>query len=283
MRRVLVLGAQGMVGHDLLEVFSQNYDVTGLDIEDLDITRQGATRKTIKELSPDLVINAAGYIDVDGCEKKINKAFSVNGQGAKNVAKSCRDIRAKLIYISTDYIFDGAKGSPYREDDSPNPLSIYGESKLMGERYVEELLDDYLIVRTQWLYGKYGRNFVETILTLAEERDTIEVVHDQLGSPTYTADLSRAIAALVSKDLRGTFHVSNQGSCSWYDFALEIVRLSNASAVEIEPISTATLNRPANRPLYSIFNCQKLEQAADFQMRTWQQALQDYFHCREGR
>jgi dTDP-4-dehydrorhamnose reductase len=282
MQRVLVLGAQGMLGHELLEVFSQNYEVTGLDIEDLDITRQGATRKTIKELSPDVVINAAGYTDVDGCEKKINKAFSVNGQGAKNVAKSCRDIGAKLIYISTDYIFDGTKGGPYREDDPPNPLSVYGESKLMGERYVEELLDDYLIVRTQWLYGKYGRNFVETILALAEERDTIEVVHDQLGSPTYTADLSRAIAALVSKDLRGTFHVSNQGSCSWYDFALEIVRLSNASEVEIEPISTAALNRPANRPLYSIFNCQRLEQTAGFEMRTWQQALQDYFHCREG-
>ena len=283
MQRVLILGAQGMLGHDLLEVFSNNYEVTGLDIEDLDITRQGATRKTIKEFSPDVVINAAGYTDVDGCEKKINKAFSVNGQGAKNVAKSCRDIGAKLIYISTDYIFDGAKGSPYREDDLPNPLSIYGESKLMGERYVEELLDDYLIVRTQWLYGKYGRNFVETILTLAEERDTIEVVHDQLGSPTYTADLSRAIAALVSKDLRGTFHVCNKGSCSWYDFASEIVRLSNASELEIEPISTAALNRPANRPLYSIFNCQKLEQAAGFEMRTWQMALQEYFQFREGR
>ena len=198
------------------------------------------------------------------------------------MAKGCCDSGSKLIYFSTDYIFDGTKGSPYREDDPPNPLSIYGESKLMGERYIEEILDDYIIVRTQWLYGKHGRNFVETILTLAEEKDRIEVVHDQQGSPTYTADLSRAIAALVSCNLRGTFHGSNQGSCSWYDFAVEIVRLSNASKVEIEPISSTALNRPANRPLYSIFKCQKLEQAAGFQMRTWQQALQDYFHCREG-
>ncbi len=283
MKRVLVLGAQGMLGHDLLEVFAGGYDVTGLDIENIDITRQGATRSAIKELLPDVVINAAGYTDVDGCEKKMNKAFAVNGQGSKNVAKSCRDSGSKLIYISTDYIFDGAKGSPYREDDPPNPLSIYGESKLMGERYVEEILDDYLIVRTQWLYGKHGRNFVETILTLAEERDTIEVVHDQMGSPTYTADLSRAIAALVAKDLRGTFHVSNKESCSWYDFALEIVRLSNASEVEIVPISSTALSRPAKRPLYSIFNCQRLEQEADIEMRVWQKALRDYFRHREGR
>ena len=283
MQKVLILGAQGMLGHDLLEVFSKEYDVTGLDIDDLDITRQGSTRKTIKELAPDVVINAAGYTDVDGCEKKINKAFAVNGQGTKNVAKGCRDNGSKLIYFSTDYIFDGAKGSPYREDDPPNPLSIYGESKLMGERYIEEILDDYLIVRTQWLYGVHGRNFVETILALAEERGHIEVVHDQEGSPTYTADLSRAIAALISKKLRGTFHISNSGSCSWYDFALEIVRLANSSQVEIVPISSAALNRPAKRPPYSILNCQRLEQEAGVVMRPWQQALQDYFQRREHR
>jgi dTDP-4-dehydrorhamnose reductase len=283
MKKVLILGVQGMLGHDLLEVFPQKYEVIGLDIEDLDITRQAATRKAIKEHSPDVVINAAGFTDVDGCEKKVNKAFSVNGEGAKNVAKGCRDSGAKLIYFSTDYIFDGEKGSPYCEDDPPNPQNIYGESKLMGERYIEEILDDYIIVRTQWLYGKYGRNFVETILSLAEERNRIEVVQDQLGSPTYTADLSRVIAAFVSKDLRGIFHVSNGGSCSWYDFALEIVRLANASEVKIMPISSAALNRPAKRPLYSIFNCQRLEQEGGIEMRPWQKALQDYFQRREGR
>ena len=283
MQKVLILGAQGMLGHDLLEVFSKKYAVTGLDIEDFDITRQGATRKSIKDLSPDVVINAAGYTDVDGCEKKINKAFAINGQGTKNVAKGCCDSGSKLIYFSTDYIFDGTKGSPYREDDPPNPLSIYGESKLMGERYIEEILDDYIIVRTQWLYGKHGRNFVETILALTEERDQIEVVHDQQGSPTYTTDLSRAIAALVAKDLRGTFHVSNSGSCSWYDFALEIVRLANSSQVKIVPISSTALNRPAKRPHYSILNCQRLEEETGIEMRSWQMALQEYFQRREGR
>jgi dTDP-4-dehydrorhamnose reductase len=188
-----------------------------------------------------------------------------------------------LIYLSTDYIFDGEKGSPYREDDPSNPQNIYGESKLMGERYIEEILDDYIIVRTQWLYGKHGRNFVETILALAEERDRIEVVHDQQGSPTYTADLSRAIAALVSRDVRGVFHISNSGSCSWYDFALEIVRLAHSSQVEIVPISSTALNRPAKRPHYSILNCKRLEQEAGIEMRSWQTALLDYFECREGR
>jgi dTDP-4-dehydrorhamnose reductase len=280
MNKVLILGAQGMLGHDLVQIFAKGYRVIGLDKENVDITRQGATRKAIKEISPAVVINAAGYTDVDGCEKKMHKAFVINAEGAKNVAKGCRDSRAKLVYISTDYIFDGEKKSPYREDDPPDPLNIYGESKLMGERYVEEFSDNFLIVRTQWLFGRHGRNFVEAILALTAERENIEVVHDQKGSPTYTVDLSKAIAALVRKDLHGTFHVSNNGSCSWYDFALEIVRLAGVSGAEIIPISSTDLNRPAKRPLYSVFNRQRLEQEAGIEMRPWQEALQDYFYSR---
>jgi dTDP-4-dehydrorhamnose reductase len=280
MKKVLILGAQGMLGHDLLRVFAKGHKVIGLDKENVDITRQGATRRAIKEISPTVVINAAGYTDVDGCEKKMHKAFVINAEGAKNVAKGCRDIGAKLVYISTDYIFNGEKKSPYREDDPPDPLNIYGESKLMGERYVEEFSNDYLIVRTQWLFGRHGRNFVETILALAAERDSIEVVHDQQGSPTYTADLSKAIAALIRKDLEGTFHVSNSGSCSWYDFALEIVQLAGIAGAEILPISTAELNRPAKRPRYSVFNRQRLQQEAGIEMRPWQEALRDYFYNR---
>jgi dTDP-4-dehydrorhamnose reductase len=147
----------------------------------------------------------------------------------------------------------------------------------MGERYVEDLLDNYLIVRTQWLYGRHGRNFVETILALVRERDMIEVVHDQKGSPTYTADLSKAIVALVRKDLKGTFHISNRGYCSWYDFALESVRLAGITSVKIVPVSSTDLNRPAKRPLYSVFNCQRLQQEAGIEMRPWQEALKDYF------
>jgi dTDP-4-dehydrorhamnose reductase len=283
MKKVLILGAQGMLGHDLLRIFAKGYDVIGWDKEDVDITRQGATRKAIKEISPTVVINAAGFTDVDGCEKKMHKAFSINGEGSKNVAKGCRDNGAKLVYISTDYIFDGEKRSPYREDDQPNPLNIYGESKLMGERYIEEFLDDFLIVRTQWLYGKYGRNFVETILALAAERESIEVVHDQWGSPTSTTDLSKAIAVLIRRDLKGIYNVSNSGSCTWYEFALEIVRLAGLSGVEVLAISSAALNRPAKRPLYSVFDCRRLQQEAGVQMRPWQQALRDYFYSRRRR
>jgi dTDP-4-dehydrorhamnose reductase len=283
MKKVLVVGALGMLGHDLLKVFAKGYEVVGIDKEEVDITRQGATLKIIKEISPQVIINAAGYTDVDGCEKKMRKAFAVNGEGARNIAKGCREIGAKLVYVSTDYIFDGTKKTPYRESDTPNPLNIYGESKLMGERYVEDLLDDFLIVRTQWLYGLHGRNFVETILALAQERAQIEVVHDQKGSPTYTADLSKAIAALVRKNLKGIFHVSNKGSCSWYDFALEIARLVGVTGVQIVPVSSTDLNRPAKRPLFSVFSCQRLEQEADLEMRPWQRALQDYFERRGKR
>ncbi|MCJ7663456.1 MAG: dTDP-4-dehydrorhamnose reductase [Desulfobacterales bacterium] len=283
MKKVLVVGALGMLGHDLLKVFARGYEVIGVDKEEVDITRQGATLGLVKEIAPAVVISAAGYTDVDGCEKKMRKAFAVNGEGARNLAKGCRETGAKLVYVSTDYIFDGEKKTPYREHDTPNPLNIYGESKLMGERYIEDLLDDFVIVRTQWLYGKHGRNFVETILALVRERDIIEVVHDQRGSPTYTADLSKAIAALVRKDLKGTFHVSNKGSCSWYDFALESIRLAGVSGVEIVPVSSTDLNRPAKRPLYSVFNCQRLEQEAHIEMRPWQVALQDYFNRRGNR
>jgi dTDP-4-dehydrorhamnose reductase len=280
MKKVLLIGAQGMLGHDLLKILGKGYEVIGVDKEEVDITRQGATRAFIKKISPKVVINATGYTDVDGCEKKMHKAFVINGEGVKNIAKGCRDIGAKLVSVSTDYIFDGEKGSPYREDDPPNPLNIYGESKLMGERYIEKLLDDFLIVRTQWLYGRHGRNFVETILALAAERDTIEVVHDQHGSPTYTADLSRAIAALVRKNLTGTFHVSNEGACSWYEFALEIIRLAGLSRAKIIPIASAELNRPAKRPLYSVFDRERLQQKAGIVMRPWQDALRDYFYSR---
>jgi dTDP-4-dehydrorhamnose reductase len=283
MKKVLLIGAQGMLGHDLLKAFTKGYEVIGADKEEIDITRQGATRAFIKEISPNVVVNATGYTDVDGCEKKMHKAFVINGEGVKNIAKGCRDIGAKLISVSTDYIFDGEKRSPYLEDDPPNPLNIYGESKLMGERYIEELLDDFIIVRTQWLYGLYGRNFVEAILALAEERDSIEVVHDQQGSPTYTVDLSKAITTLVRKDLAGTFHISNGGACSWYEFALEIVRLAGRAKAQIIPIASADLNRPAQRPLYSVFNRQRLQREAGITMRSWQEALQDYFYSGRGK
>lgn len=278
MAKVVVLGSEGMLGWDLVGALSSAHNVLGFDKNDIDITRQRATADFLGDIAPDCVVNAAGYTDVDRCEKMVRKAFIVNGEGVKNVAQACRYIGAKLVHISTDYVFDGQKGSPYHEEDPPNPINIYGESKLMGERYVERYLDDYLIIRTQWLYGKHGPNFVETILALAEKMPRIEVVNDQTGSPTFTIDLSAAIQRLVERDVRGIFHVSNQGACSWYEFALEIVRSSNEARAEIVPITSKTLNRAAPRPSLSVLDCRKFQGATGMIMRSWREGLKDYFY-----
>lgn len=274
--KVLIVGAHGMLGRDLVKVLGETFDVLPLGRDDLDISAYNNVKKVLKEVSPQVVINAAGYTDVDACERKSRLAFTVNGEGAKNLARASSVIKAKLVYISTDYVFDGKKETPYTEQDQPNPLNVYGESKLMGERYVQKFADDYLIVRTQWLFGAGGRNFVDTIIDLARVRDKIEVVDDQVGSPTYTLDLSVAIRALLEKDLWGVYHVSNSGHCSWYDFAKEILAQLGKDTVELVPISSADLTRPARRPLYSVLSNEKLQRDAGITMRPWQEALRDY-------
>ena len=274
--KVLIVGAHGMLGKDLVKVLGETFDVVPLGRDDRDISAYNNVKKVLKEVSPQVVINAAGYTDVDACERKSRLAFTVNGEGAKNLARASSVIKAKLVYISTDYVFDGKKETPYTEEDQPNPLNVYGESKLMGERYVQKFADDYLIVRTQWLFGAGGRNFVDTIIDLARERDRIEVVDDQVGSPTYTLDLSVAIRALLERDLWGVYHVSNSGHCSWYDFAKEILTQLGKDAVELVPISSADLTRPARRPLYSVLSNEKLQRDAGITMRPWQEALKDY-------
>ncbi|RLA80331.1 MAG: dTDP-4-dehydrorhamnose reductase [Deltaproteobacteria bacterium] len=279
--RIMVVGAEGMLGKDLVKVLGERYEVVALGKEELDITAYREVKRWVKQVSPRIVIDAAGYTDVDGCERRSRLAFAVNGEGAKNLARAASLVKAKVVYISTDYVFDGKKESPYTEEDPLNPLNVYGESKVMGERYVEKFADDYLIVRTQWLYGLGGRNFVETILSLSERQERIEVVNDQIGTPTYTLDLSRAIATLLEKDLWGIFHISNSGQCSWYDFACEILRQAGIDEVEVIPISSADLTRPARRPLYSVLSNEKLRREGGCEMRPWQEALKDYLSERE--
>lgn len=274
--RVLIVGAHGMLGQDLVKVLESSFEVVALGRDELDVSLYNNVKKVLKEVSPQVVINAAGYTDVDACERKSRLAFAVNGEGAKNLARAASVLKAKLVYISTDYVFDGKKESPYSEEDQPNPLNVYGESKLMGERYVQKFADDYLIVRTQWLFGPGGKNFVDTILDLSQNRERIEVVDDQVGSPTYTMDLSRAILSLLEKDLWGVFHVSNSGSCSWYEFAKEILTQVGRDTVQLIPISSADLTRPARRPLYSVLSNEKLRKEAGVAMRPWQEALKDY-------
>jgi len=280
----LVIGAKGMLGKDLVEILRSSsrvdqrldWEVFGWDIEEIDIQEEKNTVTKIESLQPDMVINIAAYTNVDGCESHDEKAFAINAEGMRHVALGALRCRAKVVYLSTDYIFDGKKREPYLEDDPPHPLSVYGRSKLRGEQYVQEMVEDALIVRTQWLYGKYGNNFVASVLRQAREKEVLSIVNDQVGSPTHTIDLSRAISVLIQCDARGVFHVANSDLCTWFAFGQEILKLSGMEGVRIVPISSEELGRPATRPLYSVLNTEKLKRETGMTLRPWSEALKEY-------
>ncbi len=279
MRRILVIGAKGMLGRNLADVLRSSFaedEVIGWDIEEMDVQKEDETITKIEKLGPEIVVHTAAYTDVDGCELNKEKAFAVNADGAKHVALAVSKSRAKMVYLSTDYVFDGEKGEPYSESDSPHPLNVYGHSKLRGEQYVQEWVRDSLIIRTQWLYGPFGKNFVDSILQQAREKSTLSIVNDQVGSPTYTADLAKAISKLIQFDARGVFHVTNSDLCTWYAFGQAILKLSGVHRVRVLPISSKKLRRPAARPPYSALNCQKLNKETGLTMRPWSEALKDY-------
>jgi dTDP-4-dehydrorhamnose reductase len=280
MKRVLlVIGANGMLGRDLMGILSSslpNDDILGWDIEEIDIQEEEDTVFKIEKLRPDIVINVAAYTNVDGCESNQEKAFAINAEGARHVAIAAFKCRAKVVYLSTDYVFDGNKREPYLEMDSPRPLNVYGLSKLKGEQYVQESSKDPLIIRTQWLYGKYGKNFVTSILRQASEKGVLSIVNDQIGSPTYTVDLAKAIVVLIQYDARGIFHVANDDLCTWYTFGQAILKISGMDEVKVIPISSKELGLPAIRPSYSVLNCQKLKKETGLTLRPWSEALKDY-------
>jgi dTDP-4-dehydrorhamnose reductase len=265
-----------MLGQDLLALLGDCGQ--GVDIADIDITSLESVMKVIGSLKPEVVINCAAYTDVDGCESNADTAMAVNGEGVAYLAMACRDIGALLVQVSTDYIFDGAKGTPYVEGDAPCPLNIYGESKLVGEMNAE-FCPEHLIVRTQWLYGLHGKNFIETMLRLGSEKDEVSVVDDQIGSPTWTVDLSRAIMALLDNGCRGTYHAANSEYCSWNDFAKAILEETGLN-VAVRPMTTTDLNRPAKRPLYSTLECAKLSDDTGFYPQKWRDALRQYLKLR---
>jgi len=281
MERVLVLGAKGMVGSELMGVLSLRFELIGLGHEELDITAEKEILQAVQDVRPGIVIHAAAYTDVDGCETDPERAFSVNSQGTLHVALACRQKGTRLVYISTDYVFDGKGSRPYREEDPVNPINIYGRSKLEGEKHVQRLLDEFIIVRTQWLFGKGGKNFVTTVLGLAREGKPLTIVRDHLGSPTYVLDLCRAILGLLEKGSYGVFHAANSRFCSWYDFAWEIVRSAELSDVKIIPVDWASLGRPAPRPRYSVLNCERLTLETGLAMRPWHKALREFVKGRE--
>jgi dTDP-4-dehydrorhamnose reductase len=274
---ILVVGSKGMLGHDLMQVLSG--DVRGVDIEEIDITSFESTRRVLLTLKPRVVVNAAAYTDVDGCECNRELAMQVNGEWVAHLALAVREIGAKLVQISTDYVFDGKKESPWLENDSTAPLSVYGESKLAGELNAR-LVEDHLIVRTQWLYGHNGKNFVETMLRLGGEKKELAVVDDQSGSPTWTGDLSLALKALIDRGCRGTYHVANAGCCSWNEFARAIFSEAGLD-VTVTPMSTMELGRPATRPLYSVLDCSKLIEDTGFRPEPWRDALRKYLQLRK--
>jgi len=273
---ILVIGAKGMLGTDLMGILSG--EVRGLDVEEIDITSLESTRRVLLTLKPSVIINAAAYTDVDGCEKNRELAMQVNGEGVAHLALAALEIGAKLVQISTDYVFDGEKATPWVEDDAANPLSVYGESKLAGELNAR-LVPDHLIVRTQWLYGLHGKNFVETMLRLGRERNELSVVNDQIGSPTWTVDLGFAIKALIEAGCRGTYHAANAGFCSWNGFTKAILEEVGLHPT-VNPMTTEELGRPAARPLYSVLDCAKLVTDTGFQPEPWRDALRKYLHLR---
>jgi dTDP-4-dehydrorhamnose reductase len=273
--KILIAGSKGMLAADLIKEFEGTCEIIGRDIHDFDICDKDLVIDEINKEKPDCVINCAAYTHVDNCETDKDLAFSVNGEGVKNLALGCKEAGSLLCHVSTDFVFDGKKGLPYVETDMVNPLSVYGMSKLEGEKNIQEILEDYLIVRTSWLFGRAGKNFVETISGLAKERDVLEVVNDQTGSPTFTVDLSRAIKALIDVSARGVYHVSNSGICTWFDFACKICELTGGTS-KINPVSSDKYVRPAVRPVYSVMDCSKFKIKTGLIIQSWEDALMEY-------
>ncbi len=272
--RVLITGVNGQLGTELVRALDGRADVIGKDLPEFDITA-AACAAAVAAAKPDWVIHAAAATDVDGCERDPVMAMAVNAEGTRRVAEGCRQSGAAMIYVSTDFVFDGSKASPYAETDDPAPLSVYGRSKAAGEGAVRETASRWVIARTAWLYGAHGRNFVKTILGKAATGGPLRVVSDQVGSPTYARDLAAALVRVVERNLSGVFHLTNGGFCSWYDFTREILRQAGFGHVSVSPMSSAELGRPARRPAYSVLANAAWRGAGEPVLRPWPEALTD--------
>ena len=272
--KVMIVGSNGQLGKEITRQFQSRYELGLYDIPSLDITNYQAVENLISDTNPAVVINAAAYTNVEKAEEDEDAAYRVNALGAQNLALACKKFHAKLVHISTDYVFDGKSTIPYEEFDSPNPLSVYGKSKLWGEKFVEQVGGEYFILRTAWLYGD-GPNFVRTMLKLAEQRDHLKVVANQYGTPTYTKDLVWVIERLIKTEFYGVYNASNHGSCTWSEFASKIFALAGKS-VQVEPVSTAEYLTKAERPQYSVMDNKLLRLRELDVMRPWEEALQDY-------
>jgi dTDP-4-dehydrorhamnose reductase len=273
-----VTGAGGLLGSELVPFLRrQNEEVTGWDLPEHDVTQVEQTIEELHKVGPDVVFNLAAWTDVDGCESDLGRATSINFQGAWAVAMGAAELGCKMVHLSTDYVFDGKSGRPYRENDKPGPLSNYGRTKLMAEQAVTQTCRKRFVVRTSWLYGRHGRNFVDTIRRKAQEQPRLEVVNDQTGSPTWARDLCRPLWELAKSDRFGDYHLTNQGACTWYDLAREVVSLTGGAA-EVVPVATAAVPRPAPRPAYSVLDNRNFRRRFHKELRPWQDALRDYIN-----
>lgn len=275
--RVLVTGVKGQLGHDVMdELAAKGIEGIGVDVEEMDITDAAACEKVITEAKPDAVIHCAAYTAVDAAEDNVELCRKVNAEGTRNIAKVCKALDIKMMYISTDYVFNGEGLRPWEPDDHREPLNVYGLTKYEGEIAVEQNLEKYFIVRIAWVFGVNGKNFIKTMLRLGQERGAVSVVNDQIGSPTYTYDLSKLLVAMIQTDKYGRYHATNEGLCSWYEFACEIFRQVGMDEVKVTPVESSAFPVKAKRPSNSRLNKDKLTENGFERLPAWQDALGRY-------
>ena len=273
---ILVTGITGQLGFDVVkELERRGVEVVGTTRNELSLTTEAGAKNFILEQKPEVVIHCAAYTAVDKAESESELALTVNGFGTRWVAEACREVGAKMIYVSTDYVFGGDGRTPYEVHDEKKPVNMYGYSKLLGENSVSTILERHFIVRVSWVFGVNGKNFVKTMLRLAETKDKLRVVNDQIGSPTYTVDLARLLADMAATEKFGTYHASNEGFCSWADFAKEIFKQAGLS-VEVEGIPTIEYPTPARRPFNSRLSKKSLDEAGFNRLPTWQDAVKRF-------
>jgi dTDP-4-dehydrorhamnose reductase len=280
MQKILIVGAHGQLGQDMKTMASSaGYSVSGVDVPDIDITDPVATRKVIAAHAPEVIINCSAYTAVDACETHEREAFAVNSDGVAHIAQAARETNARVVHFSTDYVFDGLKTGPYIESDVPNPQSVYGKSKLEGDRRLAQALPDHIILRVAWLYGVHGQHFIKKIreraLQMQGTGKPLKVVTDEVGTPTYSMDVCRQTLKLLTTNHRGTFHCTNEGFCTRFEFAREILKTYTID-VPLEPCTSKDFVLPAPRPAYSVLENKRLKQLGINVMRDWKVAFGDY-------
>ena len=281
--KVLVTGVKGQLGYDVVnELEKRGHTAIGTDVEEMDITDEGKVREVLDTEKPDAVIHCAAYTAVDAAEDNVELCRKINAEGTENIAKACKELGCKLLYVSTDYVFNGEGERPWKPDDEREPLNVYGQTKYEGELAVEKYVEKFFIVRIAWVFGINGKNFIKTMLRLGEDHDELTIVADQIGSPTYTYDLARLLVDMIGSDKYGRYHATNEGLCSWYDFAVEIFRQAGMD-VRVRPVTSEEYPAKAKRPHNSRMDKAKLEENGFERLPDWKDALGRYLRALQAK